>query len=249
MKAALSDAPEAELCIEGSKAVNASTRAWPSIGRTHADKEPMRVNPKIISAALLAGLWLVSAPALACKCMLLTPTEAYAQADGVLEARVVEVRELAADADHPGARRSVNVRVVRAWKGVESERIELITNADDAACGFNFKLDHSYFVYASKQDDALSVNACSRTRAMADADEDLKVLGMGTTTVDPRADMPDADAGTPKKEPPARGGCASCSIRSERLPTSSVGVLFGCSALLIYRTRRATFRRRFASRS
>jgi len=249
MKAALSDAPEAELCIEGSKAVNASTRAWPSIGRTHADKEPMRVLPKIISIGLLAGLWLISAPALACKCMLLTPTEAYAQADGVLEARVVEVRELAADAEHPGARRSVKVRVVRAWKGVEAEQLELITNADSAACGFDFKVDQSYFVYASTQDGALWVNACSRTRAMADANDDLKVLGMGATTVDPRADLASADGGTPKKEPPARGGCASCSIRSARLPENGSGLLFGCSTLLLYRTRRATSRRRSASRS
>ena len=249
MKAALSDAPEAELCIEGSKAVNASTRAWLSIGRTRTDKEPMRLNPKIISAGLLAALWLISAPALACKCRLMTPTEAYAQADAVLEARVVAVRELAADAEHPGARRNVSVRVVRAWKGGEAEQLELVTNLDSAACGFNFEVDQSYFVYASTQDSALWVNACSRTRAMADAQEDLNVLGMGATTVDPNADTQDADAGTPKKEPPARGGCASCSIGSTHVPANSAAVWFAFCALLIERTRRATSRRRSASRS
>ena len=146
------------------------------------------------------------------------------------------------------ARRSVKVRVVRAWKGVDAEQLELITNADDAACGFDFKVDQSYFVYASMQDGALSVSACSRTRAMADAEQDLKVLGMGATTFDPRAEPADADAGVAKKEPPARGGCASCSIRPARLPASG-GVLFGFIALLIYRTRRVTCRRRSASRS
>ena len=49
------------------------------------------------------------------------------------------------------------------------------------ACGYGFEPAKSYLVYASATDGALSTNLCSRTRPMAQAAEDLAVLGMGAT--------------------------------------------------------------------
>jgi hypothetical protein len=190
--------------------------------------------------ALLAGLWLWSAPALACSCRPLTPAEFYAQAFAVLEARVVAVRELPPAANDFGARRSVRVRVVRAWKGVEGEEIELFTYVDSATCGYTFEVDQSYLVYATKgRDDGLWVGQCGGTRTMATASEQLKALGMGATTVDPSTDQPASDAKPPAKAAPAHGGCASCSVRPAETIRSAAFALMAPGLLLVLRLRRA----------
>jgi hypothetical protein len=169
---------------------------------------------RIALAWLGASALLASAPgwrstAAACDCAPLTPSAAYRRADAVFEGRVRGLEPSA----QAGAPQRVRFEVVRAWKGVGHEQLEL-TTAANAGCGAELALDHSYFVYAVEQEGHLMLGPCSRTRPMADADEDLQALGMGVTPVDPKLDAP--DAGQPKKphRPPARGGCASCQIAS-----------------------------------
>jgi hypothetical protein len=140
----------------------------------------------------------------ACECASLTPAEAYAQADAVFEGRVLEVSPAPNQAE--GTHR-LRLWVVRAWKGVTAEHVDLLAAP---ACGNELVKDQSYFVYASAQGDTLALGECSRTRPMSEADEDQRVLGMGVTTFDPKngGHVPAPEA---KHEPPARGGCASCS--------------------------------------
>jgi hypothetical protein len=149
---------------------------------------------------------------------------------------VVELRE-PAEKTGPTAQRAVKLAVVRAWKGVESETVEVLTASDGAACGYAFVQGGSYLVYASAESDGLRVNSCSRTRSMADAGEDMAVLGMGATPVDPKAPSPTPEPERPKALP-ARGGCASCAVQSG--PSAAAGgLLFATAALgLCLRLRR-----------
>src|SRR5690242_478124 len=124
---------------------------------------------------LLAGLLMHVSPAAACKCAPLTPVQAKEAATAVFEGHVVEVTEVPGP---PGPQRTVRLKVVRAWKGVTAEELVITTPAESAACGVELAKDQSYLVYASQQDDTLRVHSCSRTRPLAEAEEDLNVLGM-----------------------------------------------------------------------
>ena len=42
----------------------------------------------------------------------------------------------------------VEFQVLRAWKGVEKNEINIKTPSDSAACGYSFKKNSTYFVYA-----------------------------------------------------------------------------------------------------
>jgi len=205
---------------------------------------PGNALPTILLCAA-ASLW--TAPALACKCMPQSPADSLAQAVAVFEGQVVELRDGEPEKGGPAADRAVKLAVVRAWKGVESETVDLLTPSDGAACGYNFTRGASYLVYASADSSGLRVVSCSRTRPISEAGEDLRLLGMGATPVDPR--MPSADAGADKpKAPPARGGCASCAVQADR-PAGAGGLLLAVAVIgLGARLRRAQKRAQLNSR-
>jgi hypothetical protein len=158
---------------------------------------------------------------------------------------VLEVHAPSPGAQGAAALPRTRFAVVRGWKGVRSEKLELVTLADTAACGYEFALDESYFVYASDQDGHLVASQCSGTRKMVDADEDVHALGMGATPVDPRAGG--APAAQPaQSQPRPRGGCASCTIA----PARDAGTIWLYAAPgLALGIARATYRRRSGSRS
>jgi hypothetical protein len=195
-----------------------------------------------MAALLGCGAWLYGLRALACSCSVLTPADAYQQADAVFEGRVVEVRAPAAEGGH-GASRSVRLQVVRAWKGITDEQVEVATPVGSTACGYDFSTDQSYFVYAANRDGKLSVSLCSRTRKMAEAIDDLRVLGMGATPVDPRKDNQGPKQAEPRQTP-ARGGCASCAVMGMGRESPRNAALLALSALV-----GLTCRKRFRSRS
>jgi hypothetical protein len=195
----------------------------------------------LAAAALLAAVWLFPRPVAACKCMLLAPNEAAAQASAVFEGRVVEVTD-GQGAELP--RRSATLRVVRGWKGAQSERAVVTTASDSAACGVHFVRDQNYLIYATTQDGTLSATSCSRTRPSAEAEEDFAALGMGWTPVDPKT-QDSATKPRSKAEPPARGGCAGCAIAGRH--DSRLGL--ACLLLPALWLARATYRRRSGSRS
>jgi hypothetical protein len=178
---------------------------------------------------LCAAVWLWAAPALACKCMPQSPADSLAQAVAVFEGKVVELREPEPGKGGPAAERGVKLAVVRAWKGVESEVVDLLTPSDGAACGYKFSQGASYLVYASADSSGLRVISCSRTRPMSEAGEDLGLLGMGATPVDPRTPSAGPEADKPKAAP-ARGGCASCAVQGR--PPAGAGDLLIAIAVI-----------------
>jgi hypothetical protein len=210
----------------------------------------------LAGATLGAAITLCCAQARACECIVGTPADAYKQADAVFEGRVRRVVQPPAGTEGLAAQKRVQLEVVRAWKGVRTEQVEVTTAADPAICGYDFAVEQSYFVYAVAQGDQLSVSLCSRTRPMAAADDDLHALGMGMTPVDPQAGTKDPSQ-KKAQQPPARGGCASCAVTTERGQPLDPALLLALWALAVrsgatysQKSRSgATCRRRSGSRS
>jgi hypothetical protein len=203
---------------------------------------------------LVALIQLYPAAARACSCLAQSPAEAFEQAVSVFEGHVLEIKPVPATPETSGQtlpQLAVRLSVVRSWKGMEQEQIVLTTGTDSAACGFAFAVDQDYLVYASSGPSGLTASLCSRTALIADATEDIGVLGMGATPVDPHLPKAEQDAlAKPKSEPPASGGCASCAVLSAANSArgGDASALSACVALTLI-TRRVIRRRRSASRS
>ena len=132
-------------------------------------------NSMIRSAAIFFLLAMLAAPtAYACSCVPPgPPSEALAQADVVAAVEVLGI-DRTTEADYPLLR--VQTRVIRGFKGADSDRLALYTATNSAACGFNFEEGQRYLVYASDHDGTLSTGLCTRTAALADAEEDLEAF-------------------------------------------------------------------------
>jgi hypothetical protein len=173
------------------------------------------------------------------------PSVAVERADAVFEARVENVT------GDPGGSGSgllrYDLEVLRQWKGELGAAVHLSTRASSAGCGRNLQVGKVYLVYAHKEDDgALTDNVCSRTRLANSADEDLAVLGPGTSPGSrpvaeptsrepPRIAPPPPDLSGPA--PIARRGCAVAE------PDAIAGLL-GVACLLWARRLRRTTRER-----
>jgi hypothetical protein len=108
---------------------------------------------------------------------------------------------------------AVRFSVTRAFKGVESETIQIRTRENSAACGYRFVEGQTYLVYAYGEEGDLRVGLCSRTRLVEEAAEDVTELGAGVTPVDPNG-PPEFEPYQGDEVPPASGGCASCTAHA-----------------------------------
>lgn len=78
---------------------------------------------------------------------------------------------------------NVTLRVYGVWKGPQRETLEMSTPSDGAACGYPFKEGQEYLVYAywgnqgTPPRPGLNVDLCSQAKPLANADEDLALLG------------------------------------------------------------------------
>lgn len=125
------------------------------------------------SVLLILCAWVVPA-AYACSCIPpAPPAEALAEADVVAAVEVLDV-DRTSEGDYPSLR--VRARVVQSFKGSDDGRITFYTATNSAACGFHFEEGRRYLVYASAYDGTLSTGICTRTAALADAEEDLEVF-------------------------------------------------------------------------
>ncbi|MET0341421.1 MAG: hypothetical protein ABW252_10480 [Polyangiales bacterium] len=141
---------------------------------------------RVLCALLLGGtLLLASRPALACSCAFPPLAAAREGAAAVFEGRVLAVSTIKhADAGAERAVREITLSVVRSWKGLDkNEQVVVRTSAESSLCGYGFTKGKSYLVFANDEPGGLAVNACSRTRPVAQAGEDLTALGAGATPV------------------------------------------------------------------
>jgi MYXO-CTERM domain-containing protein len=163
-----------------------------------------------------AALW--ASPAAACKCKFPTVEEGKEGAVAVFEGRVTKIEDEAPVEGGPPPGKRITFALVRTWKTLEDqEQVTLRTNESSASCGYDFESGKSYLVYAGGEPGALSASACSRTRPMSDASEDLGVLGAGITPVKVE---PAKDEG-PKAPPKTKSaGCATSASAKGSASTS-----------------------------
>jgi hypothetical protein len=126
---------------------------------------------KSASAAglFVAVLLLTSSPAAqgTCECARAeAPCSAYWTGNVVFVGRVESVRRDA------GGRR-VTFSVLERFRGVSSNRVDVLTGASSDRCSLTFKAGREYVVYASRDARGVATGACSRTREIEDAAADL----------------------------------------------------------------------------
>lgn len=132
--------------------------------------------------ALLGALW-AAPPCDAGFCSCARPEDAATElreADAVFTGRVVAVRDTAAGEGHfPGPRLlHVTLRVDRAWKGVESDTVVVVTGVTGADCGFPFRRGGRYLVFAYRRPGGpLIAGICGRTAHLSRAAGSVRQLG------------------------------------------------------------------------
>lgn len=179
-----------------------------------------------VAVALLA---LVAArPAAACSCAAeLEPDVAVEGADVIFEGQPTEVKPLQVDlgfGDYQGAKR-FRFDVARYFKAQLGPSVPIFTVDQSSACGREYALGQTYVIYARYTDEGLLTDfACSRSRHLDAAEDDLALLGAGLT---PDASYPeDLDTASP-----AADGTAAPSSGIRRLPLPSDEAPRGCASL------------------
>ncbi|HEV2707683.1 MAG TPA: hypothetical protein VGV59_17325 [Pyrinomonadaceae bacterium] len=92
----------------------------------------------------------------------------------------------------------VKIQVEQWWKGDVPAEVVLLTsttkNADGtmsvSSCDYHFRQGESYLIFAVGKEDAYRTSDCLRTKKLAQAEEELKILGEGKEPVE-KKDEPD----------------------------------------------------------
>ena len=139
------------------------------------------VRAVLIVSLLGAGLIMAPGPAYACSCVENPPPgEALEMSAAVFAGRVISLKLH----ERPDGTWStvdpvtVEFEISRVWKGHDYQTTYLTTARSGASCGFTFDEGEEYLVYSHN---AATVSLCSRTRSMAEAEEDLQALGEGSS--------------------------------------------------------------------
>jgi hypothetical protein len=154
----------------------------------------------------LGGLFATPGRCLACSCALPSnPAEARDRVAAVFQARVIAInQEVGTDGRYLHQR--VTLQVSMVWKGMVARETTLYTGSGGGDCGYQFQLDHEYVIYAyitsangspqSFPTNALTTGICSGTKPMAQAGDDLLVLGAGSAPADTALpNLPNTGAG------------------------------------------------------
>ncbi len=126
-----------------------------------------------VLVALTSGL---AARVRACSCPERTLEEGIAEARAVFEGTVTDI---ASNGATPFGGLLVTLRVAKVWKGKPSDEVSVLTASNGAVCGFPFRAEERYLVYAfaDTPDEMLRVSLCSLTKRTESARADLKRLG------------------------------------------------------------------------
>ena len=127
------------------------------------------------------------------------PAIAADAAAAVFVGQVVSAVRTEGDTQLPSAEVVYQFEVKSSYKGAQG-RVSVRTNASSAACGRTFVDGETYLVYASGSKEGLRDSACSRTRVIANATEDLAVLDADDTSRPVNGTVNGASVG-PMREP------------------------------------------------
>lgn len=114
----------------------------------------------------------------ACDCILTPSAEkAYATATEVFSGTVLSIEKTGAT-DSMWMSVKITFSVTKVWKGAETR---IIFTDMGSNCGYSFKTESAYLVYATDQEGVLQTNICTRTKLLQHAEEDLKYLAIHHT--------------------------------------------------------------------
>ena len=136
---------------------------------------------KIISLSfIIVSLLFVNASiANACSCtQSASPKESLEQATAVFAGKVININTpdgIILSSNDPI---KVTFEVSKMWKGPDYKTLVLTTARDKTACGYSFKQNQEYIVYAYGEENKLNTGICSRTKLFASAQDDLQALGI-----------------------------------------------------------------------
>ena len=126
----------------------------------------MRIYINILFVLLIAGI------VFPCSCLEPSPPEeAYEEADVVLSGTVTS-KVL----DASGYYFEVSLQTIDVWKGDVLGEIIVLTEANSAACGYEFQINNDYLIYAYSYSWGIYTNICTRTNLLEYANEDLDYL-------------------------------------------------------------------------
>jgi hypothetical protein len=144
-----------------------------------------RILPSCVAAILLLATLSEATPApanAACTCM--SPKrpacEMWWQTSAVFVGRAIRIRTVNEEtADGLRVSKIVTLRVAERFQGASGEReIEVRTGAGGGDCGFDFRQNQNYLVYAARSalTGRLETGICTRTARVEDAAPDLEYL-------------------------------------------------------------------------
>lgn len=154
----------------------------------------LNASMKFKKILLITSLVFLANPAIvsACSCMNPgTPTEELQKADAVFSGQVIDIQENSYEF-YPGVfagEYQVKIQVDNYWKNANQSELDVYTNLESTACGYDFELGEKYLVFAYANDeDRLSTSWCSLTQPLDGAKLILEEIGAGKE-LDPIANI------------------------------------------------------------
>lgn len=151
---------------------------------------------KIILLLFIVGSLLIVNTAIvnACSCIQpAPPQESLGQSTAVFAGKVVDINVPIGIVVSSADPVKVTFEVSKIWKGHDYRTLVLTTAKNEASCGYSFKENEEYIVYAYGEENKLSTGICSRTKLLASAQDDLQDLGAGNLPTNSGSDyMPQA---------------------------------------------------------
>ncbi|MBS1251365.1 MAG: putative cell wall hydrolase LytN [Anaerolineales bacterium] len=141
-------------------------------------------------AVVMALLLVNPGRAYACFCVPRgSPAEELAKSTAVFTGRVVSIESSSAPLWRDVDSVNVTFRVSEVWKGPRRGKLTVLTARHGIDCGYEFESGKEYLVYAAGAENRLVVWFCSRTQPLAEAREDLAVLGAGRAPLEAFGDV------------------------------------------------------------
>lgn len=156
-----------------------------------------------------------TAKAYACSCLVGTREKEFEVAAAVFEGQVTSVAPRPEVRGSSGKITEATLKVVQAWKGIQTQQTTVLTPASASECGMSFEVGKSYLIYAKALEGSnLGVTTCSRTRKISEAQGDIRAMGMGSVPVDPKLTPSEKKAYATPASPRPRPttGCAGCQV-------------------------------------
>jgi hypothetical protein len=174
----------------------------------------MRVSWFANGALIMAAGVGFHAKAYACSCQIAPREKDFEASAAVFEGQVTAITSNKEASGRPGEIARVRLNVIQSWKGLQTEQVTVLTPASASECGYSFQMGKSYLIYAAAtKGEEFAVSSCSRTRDIADAQDDIRAMGTGVVTVDPKLTPEEKKAySTPVSSRQKPAGCASCQV-------------------------------------